>query len=215
MNQTTARAALNQLVNLVFQRMEEYNFGNEEWRKAQAQKKLEKNGAGMSGLSPRLKSEIQKDQSQFMGSQDDSSVQIETGTTPVDGSALLKTGRSTAPPRLFDSFSPLNRESYGFGETSAAKCKLTDLGVRIDSYITSTVQHLVDDVVLYDAKVKIVKKLAETDPNKDKERLAEELSSIPLRSVPLALSPDDPKYRRVIETQAENEKGQKAGLFGW
>lgn len=41
-NQTTARAALDQMISAVYQRMEKHNLGKEEWLNYQAQKQSEK-----------------------------------------------------------------------------------------------------------------------------------------------------------------------------
>lgn len=223
-NQITARAAINQMIHLVYQRMEEYNLGGEEWRKSQAAKKQEKgllNGLQtIPSYSPetmQLKGEMpsHREQQSIQMNAEDPSVNLEANLNP--DMTIDKSGNvNLVPTRMFDSFSPKAKDkTQNLFETSETRLADHDANAMIDAYVFNTVQCIVDDVVLYDAKVSSVKKAWEGRSSQDPERYAEELNSIPLRSVPAVLDPDDLKYRRLIETDCENEKGQRAGLFGW
>jgi hypothetical protein len=79
--------------------------------------------------------------------------------------------------------------------------------------MSKMIQNMVDDVCLYNAKVDVIKKKFEGKP--DQEAMKSEIENIPLRSVPLILNPDDPKYRALNRVPLENEKGTQAGYFGW
>ena len=88
----------------------------------------------------------------------------------------------------------------------------------IERYIFKTVQHIIDDVCIYNEKINVIKAKPEfqADENVDADiKLQEELNNIPLRSVPLAINPDDPRYRNLIKVNLVNEKGNQADVFGW
>ena len=79
-------------------------------------------------------------------------------------------------------------------------------------------QHIIDDVCIYNEKINIIKARAEAHPNENSDadiRFQEELNNVPLRCVPIVLNPDDARYRNLVKVNLMNEKGNQADVFGW
>lgn len=100
-------------------------------------------------------------------------------------------------------------------ELKTGQIEPKNLNAMIEGYVGKAVQTIVDDVVLYEAKIEKVTKMAEEDPNKDVEKLTEDLKNVQIRSVPMTLNSEESKFLRSIDVRIENESGVKSGLFGW
>lgn len=81
-----------------------------------------------------------------------------------------------------------------------------------EKYLLHYIQNLVDDACIYEKKVDEMKKEHERDTP---EQINEKIKQIPIRSVPMSFDPNDAQYRWIKRVEIENEKGRKAGLFGW
>mmetsp|Transcript_16231 Transcript_16231/g.13814 ORF Transcript_16231/g.13814 Transcript_16231/m.13814 type:complete len:413 (-) Transcript_16231:210-1448(-) len=84
-------------------------------------------------------------------------------------------------------------------------------------YISKMLQNMVDDVCLFHAKNDAVnhKYADKLEDEGERENLKQELENIPLRTVPLVMNPDDPKYRSLMKVPIHNEIESPAGYLGW
>lgn len=214
-NQTTARAALNQMISVVYQRMEEHNMGKEEWQNFQKHSAQSNNNSMVIHPSETETSRIEKGSHQTEQStvqnNEEQTINTEVNRS-VNDSALGSDSKRSASTKAGGIVLSKSLESQ---ESKPAQGDSKMLSLLIEGYVSKAVQNLVDDVVLYDAKIQKLKENAQKDPNKDPSKLEEELNMLQIKSVPLTINSEDSKFLRSIDAKAENEKGIKSGLFGW
>ena len=214
----TARAAINQLLSTVFHQLEESNLGKEVWEKLQSQKNVESNNLQNTSimLGQATETEIVSNKNEGLQQQDQvgspRAVTEENATNP-------DLEKSNFEPNLAEKVLNATKNS-GSGVLSTKEVAHSKENVdqavdaKIEAYVSRVVRSLVDDIVLHEAKMQKLKEFIQEDPNAV-DTLEEELRNIPLKSVPLRHESDDPRYRKTISVNIENESGIKSGLFGW
>jgi len=104
-------------------------------------------------------------------------------------------------------------------ETDLNKTKNEEIDNVLKNYMSNVLRNIVDNVCLYDEKIKSLQKKIEEntdlDPNKRQEELNKEVSLVPIRSVPLINETDDLKYKKIMTVDIENEQNMSSGKFGW
>jgi len=73
----------------------------------------------------------------------------------------------------------------------------------------------VDDVCIYDERVKELEKEYENKDDNEKIQLREEIAKLSLQSVPPRSETNDSKYKSLKAVSLENESGEPAGIMGW
>ena len=208
------------MISVVFQRVEEHNLGKDEWQNFQSQKKIESNNLVNTFINLNHTADVDvplsKRESILQQEQPASPKALteENGTQPDMDKSNIEPNTGEKSTRVSGSVVLPSKDS-SHSKDNAENSEPKSIDAMIGSYISKSVQCLVDDIVLYDAKIQKVMKFSQDDPNKDTEALNEELKNIPLRSVPLLQHAEDPRYRRTIGVVVDNELGFKSGLFGW
>ena len=106
-------------------------------------------------------------------------------------------------------------------EEALAKSRQEEIDSVLKGYMSGVLRNAVDNVCLFDEKFRTVNNKynepseKDQDPEKKKEELNKELALIPMRSVPLFQETDDPKYKKIMAVNIENEGGVPSGKFGW
>ncbi|EAR83565.3 Sec7 domain protein (macronuclear) [Tetrahymena thermophila SB210] len=84
----------------------------------------------------------------------------------------------------------------------------------ISNYVSKVVTNLVDDVCIYEDKIKKIQRKYMNQPENEVQKQAE-INLIPRKSVPNMQDVDTPQYKKTTIASIKNEKEIDAGKFGW
>ena len=72
-----------------------------------------------------------------------------------------------------------------------------------------------DDVCIYNERVKKLEAEYENKDDNEKIQLREEIAKLSIQSVPPRSEHNDAKYKSLKAVNLENELGEQAGIMGW
>lgn len=79
----------------------------------------------------------------------------------------------------------------------------------LQNYMQQVLTNIVDNVCLYDEKMKLM------DERNESKESSSDKALIPLRAVPLVGETDDAKYKKIVSVSLDNESAIVSGKFGW
>jgi len=194
-NQTTAKAALNQIVNAIFKRMEEHHV--------QSQKNnLKGDSNGIYNFSNASRDAQSRPSIDMSPKPSPLSLNPYPTLSPVTSNASLST--TIGRPQRHSIIG--NIETQVEGETTSTPQ---------ERYIYRCVEQLVDDVCIYSERVKELEAEYENKDDSEKINLREEIAKLHIQAVPARSEHNDSKYKSLKPVQLENELGEQAGIMGW
>lgn len=84
-----------------------------------------------------------------------------------------------------------------------------------ERYIYRCLEQIVDDVCIYDEKIKELTREYANKGESEQAVLQQRIADLPRQTVPPNQDPDDPKFRANKPVNLDNEIGEPAGHLGW